>query len=117
MADKLTTRIVQDGLEINWEREVSSSLNAEEAAKLSVDAITALQKFKDTDPRTQPELRKKKKESEEQAKAVRWISWGFVIGVVVMSFGVGDCDGRVLEHRQSYAYEPGINYGTRGGCN
>jgi hypothetical protein len=121
MPDKITTRIVQDGMEISWERQRDTPLSPEDAAKLSVEGVEALQKFKDKDPRTQPELRQKKKDREEGEKATRYRAQGIVFailfGILFSAFYGGDCrGGGRFESRSSAA--SGVNYGSsRGGCN
>jgi hypothetical protein len=121
MPDKITTRIVQDGMEISWERQRETPLTPEDAAKLSIEGAEALQKFKDKDPRTQPELRQKKKDGEEADKATKFRLEGVLLaGVAIwlaMAFAAGDCRGPNLSelHRSAAS---GVNYGSRGGgCN
>jgi hypothetical protein len=64
--NKHTSKVVQDGVELTWHQEG--------------DSVKALQKFKDEDPRTQPELRKQDKARKEgKRKREELISWTFVV--------------------------------------
>lgn len=84
--NKQTTKIVQDGVELTWDQQQDGELDAEAAAKFYVDSVKALQKFKDEDPRTQPELRKEKK-LKDQLDRTRY-DWtrGLWVGIVLTAF-------------------------------
>jgi hypothetical protein len=122
MPDKITTRIVQDGMEISWEHQRDTPLTPEDAAKLSLEGAEALQKFKEKDPRTQPDLRKQKKDKDEAQKATKFRLEGVLLAGVLLwlawALSAADCRGGGSEHYRSSAAS-GVNYGTgsSGGCN
>ena len=78
--NKQTTKVVQDGVELTWHQEGEGEAKPEDVAKFYVDSVNALQKFKNEDPRTQPELRAQDKARKDFRKKVEeYVSWGFVL--------------------------------------
>lgn len=120
MPDKITTKIVQDGMEITWEHRRDAPISVDDAAKLSLEGAEALQKFKEKDPRTQPALREADKAEKAAAKAVKHRLEGIMLAGVLAwlawALAGADC-GRLASSGRSSAAS-GVNYGSRtGGCN
>ena len=81
--NKQTSKVIQDGFELTWHREGDGEAKPEDVAQFYVDTAKALQKFKEEDPRTQPELRKaEKKRKSLESK----ISWMFFLTLTAVSF-------------------------------
>jgi len=84
MTDKQTTKVVQDGVELSWDRTQDGATTPEDAAKFYVDFTKALQQFKDRDPRGQPELRSKDKAEKELYKSLWTIFYTAIITAAVV---------------------------------
>ena len=85
--NKHTTKVVQDGVELTWHQEGCGEAKPEDVAKFYVDSVKALQKFKNEDPRTEPELRKKAKASKDFQSTLGWCL--VVLLVMVCAYQVG----------------------------
>lgn len=105
--NKQWAKVVQDGVELTWNHETDTPMAPEDVAKFYVDSVKALQKFKDQDPRTQPELRAQDKARKEFAKdLVSFIKWGVVVffaAVFAYQCGAVDHGGR-SEYNHRYDY-------------
>ena len=89
---KQTAKTVQDGVELTWDLLREGELKPEEAADFYVSSVEALKKFKDRDPRTEPVLRKAKKQKDEREKAFSNVMLGVVVGLT-LAFLMGDFRG------------------------
>lgn len=74
-----TAKTIQDGVELTWDRLHEGELKPEQAADFYVSSVEALKKFRDRDPRTEPLLRKEKKQKVEREKTF----WNVVLGILV----------------------------------
>jgi hypothetical protein len=122
MPDKITTKIVQDGMEISWEHQRDAPLSVEDAAKLSLEGAEALQKFKEKDPRTQPKLRAEDKAKKDAEKAMKFRFEGVLLALflfwLAMAASSADCRGAASTGLSRSPAASGVNYGSRtGGCN
>ena len=92
---KQTAKAVHDGVELSWDMVREGELEPDQAAEFYVSSVEALKQFKDRDPRSEPALRKAKKQKEERGKAFGNLLFGVFVGLVLAAlFGGGarGCD-------------------------
>lgn len=75
-----TVKVTVDGMDLVWSRAEGDKISPEAGAKFMADFVKALQKFRETDPRTMPELRK-----EVKARKARW---QYIRFAIVLCFSV-----------------------------
>jgi hypothetical protein len=91
-----TVKVTVDGMDLTWSRAEGDKISPEAGAKFMSDFVKALQKFRETDPRTMPELRK-----EVKARKARWLYIRFAILLCFSVLAAYQCGseppGRVTE--------------------
>lgn len=103
---KQTAKTIQDGVELTWDMLREGELKPDEAADFYISSVEALKKFKDRDPRTEPLLRKAKKQKDEREKTFSNVMLGILVGLALaflMSGGFRSCtDSSYDSPRRSY---------------